>query len=95
MLARPPRDGLRRCDLSWPYGGGGCPALASCFYDFDNGSCNGCGPTNLQDGLCQNVCMVPICGDGAVDLGNEQCDIAEQGTCGPTDTCSFDCQCQP
>jgi hypothetical protein len=33
-----------------------CFNPASCWYDPDTDSCNGCGPNNQQDGFCTNTC---------------------------------------
>jgi hypothetical protein len=33
-----------------------CYNAASCWYDADSETCNGCGPNNQQDGACVNTC---------------------------------------
>jgi len=70
---------------------GMCGVLSSCYYDYDYGSCNGCGPNNMIDGACDNTCQVPLCGDGGVNQPNEQCDGDNLGSC--STSCTFDCQC--
>jgi hypothetical protein len=74
---------------------GDCLDLTSCFYNFDFNECMGCGTSNQSAGLCSNTCEGPICGDGKVDLPDEQCDGADQGSCAGDQLCSFDCRCQP
>ena len=73
---------------------GTCNTLASCYYDYDANSCNGCGPFNEQSGACANVCVEPICGNGVVDIAGEQCDGADS-SCGLNETCNAECQCAP
>jgi hypothetical protein len=58
-----------------------CGTLSSCWYDFDNNECRGCGFQNQVDGLCQNSCAVPECGDGAVNQSGEECDLDDIDTC--------------
>jgi hypothetical protein len=73
---------------------GECNELASCFYDYENGRCAGCGPNNKGAGLCQNECSIPICGNGILDVAGEECDGAT-ASCDPNEICSFDCKCGP
>jgi hypothetical protein len=72
---------------------GECPAFTACYYDFDDLSCRGCGPFNQSEGRCTNTCAAPICGNNVVDLPGEQCDGPDLGTCGPSQLCTFNCQC--
>jgi hypothetical protein len=42
-----------------------CYNAASCYYDVDNATCNGCGPNNQQNGACVNSCKT---GPASCDL---------------------------
>lgn len=44
------------CNKAYHLGSGG---VASCWYDADDETCNGCGPNNQSAGLCTNTC--PVC----------------------------------
>jgi hypothetical protein len=81
------------CEQSY-HMSGQCNELATCFYDYENERCAGCGPSNEDAGLCQNQCGGPICGNGVVDQSNEECD-GQSGTCGVDELCRFDCSCGP
>jgi hypothetical protein len=83
------------CEQAFHLGGGDCPGIFSCFYDFDNDACLGCGQPNQASGLCTNTCAAPICGDGTVNLPGEECDGGDVGTCAGNEICGFDCQCAP
>lgn len=74
---------------------GTCNEIASCFFNYDDSRCEGCGPNNQGAGLCGNVCAAPECGNGIVDQAGEQCDGADAGNCGVDDLCAADCQCRP
>ncbi len=47
------------------------------------------GPANADDGACTSHCRLPVCGDGLVQLGVEQCD---DGGVLAGDGCSVDCR---
>lgn len=48
------------CLTAFVRGGNG---IASCWYDFEEESCRGCGPTNQANGFCINTCLHgrPVC----------------------------------
>ncbi len=65
--------------------------------DCGGGSCAPCAlgddclvGTDCQDGVCDQICLPPRCGDGVVN-GSEACDGDGAGTPGETATCNADC----